>query len=368
MGPGRRAAPAGISRMMLARLRQNLLAWYRAHARPLPWRDRPDPYRVLVSEMMLQQTRAGAVMPYYRRFVARFPDVVALAAAPLDDVLAAWSGLGYYRRARQVHAAARQIVDRHGGELPRDPTAIRELPGVGPYTAGALRSIAFGEPEPVVDGNVARVLARLLAIAGDPRAARVRRLLWDAAGTLLDPRHAGDFNQALMELGATLCAPVHPDCPRCPWRGDCRARREGRQAELPSPSPRPRTRAVQAAAVACGRGGKWLLVRRSGRLLGGMWELPGDGQGNDPERLAMALRRQHRLHAEIGERIGEVRHAILDRRIRLVVYRGTLVRPPRETARGTGWRWVRPGRALAGEVPLSAAGRKALRLLAESRR
>jgi A/G-specific adenine glycosylase len=351
----------GWSARERAGLRRRLLRWYDAHRRLLPWRVRPDPYGVLVSELMLQQTRVATVIPYYECFLARFPTIEDLARAPVDQVLAAWSGLGYYRRARHLHAAARRILSEHGGRFPRSANAVRDLPGVGRYTAGAIRSIAFGEPEPVVDGNAARVLARLLALDGDPRAAPAAGRLWAAAADLVDRRRPGDFNQALMELGATVCTPASPDCPICPWSPDCRARREGRQAEIPARRARAATAVERAAAAVFRRSGRCLLVqRREPGLLEGLWELPGDGGGGAPGVLAEALRRRHRLWAEIGAPLGEVHHAILDRRIRLRFFGARLLRPPRRTRGPGGWRWIEPRRALDGAVPLTAAARKVL--------
>jgi A/G-specific adenine glycosylase len=313
---------------------------------------------------MLQQTRVSVVVPYYERFLERFPTAEALAAAKEEEVLALWSGLGYYRRARHLHAAARQIVVRHGGEFPRPIAAVRELPGVGRYTAGAVASIAFGEAAPVVDGNVARVLARWLGVAGDPKSAEVSGKLWTAASRLVDPEHPGDFNQAVMELGAMICTPSAPECPGCPLRRSCRARAEGRQSELPTRARRVAPRIEPAAVVALRRSGSCLLVRRDGAgLMQGLWELPGDGGGGDGSRLAAALRRRHRLWVEIRESLGEVRHSILDRRIHLAIFRGRLTRPPRQTAGRDGWRWARPAEAMAGSLPLSGAARKVLRAL-----
>jgi A/G-specific adenine glycosylase len=355
--PGRPAPAHG--------LRRRLLAWYRRHARALPWRESPSPYRVLVSEIMLQQTRVAAVIPYYERFLLRFPTVRDLAGAPVEEVLALWSGLGYYGRARRLHQAAQLIVARYGGEFPRGPQAVRELPGVGRYTAGALLSIAFQEPEPAVDGNVSRVLARVRGIRGDPRSTRVSRRLWRAAEELLDPRHPGDFNQALMELGATVCTPAQPDCDTCPLPPDCLAQAAGRQESLPTRTRRTPATAVELAAVVLRRGGRFLLVQRqqSGQL-SGLWEFPGVQQdGVTAARLARALQRQHRLVVEVGEPLGEVRHGILDRRIRLAVYRGRLLEAPSRTAGRGGWRWVEGPAARDGGLALAASARKVLALL-----
>lgn len=354
-------------------LRQALLTWYSRERRRLPWRESPDPYRVLVSEFMLQQTQVATVVPYFERFMARFPTVGELAAAPVEEVLAAWSGLGYYRRARNLHAAARRIVERHGGAVPRGERAVRELPGVGAYTAGAVRSIAFGEHAAVVDGNVGRVLSRLLRMTGAAGSAATSRRLWEAAARLLDPAAPGDFNQALMELGALRCLPAAPDCERCPWGRFCLARAGGVQDTIPRPARRPPTREVREAAIVVRRAGRVLLVRRQGEgELAGMWELPGGGESEmaaegSPD-LAAAVRRRHGLAVAVGPRLGEVRHGILDRRIRLELFaadlRGDAARRP---SRGTA-RWVRPEAALAGGLALAASARKALRQVLEAGR
>jgi A/G-specific adenine glycosylase len=284
-----------------------LLAWFFAHRRELPWREESDPYRIWVSEVMLQQTRAQTVAPYYRRFLERFPDPAALAAAGEQEVLKAWEGLGYYGRARGLHAAAREIVRFHDGRFPSDPQAALALPGVGPYTAAAVLSIAFARPLAVVDGNVLRVVTRLTADDGDPATAAVRVRVRDYVEKSFYNYHPGWVNQAWMELGALTCRPA-PDCPSCPLAFACRALREGRTAELPARRPRPplpvragtmflllpreqveagglRASLEQAWAEAPAgegfgellraRGVPLLAVRRtSAGLLGGLWEFP----------------------------------------------------------------------------------------------
>src|SRR3954451_9258496 len=221
----------------VARMRKALLAFYDAHARDLPWRRTRDPYAIWVSEIMLQQTRVQTVIPYWERWMARFPTVSALAGAELDDVLAAWAGLGYYSRARNLHAGARAVDARFGGALPSRASELREVPGIGPYTAGAIASIAFGERAPLVDGNVARVLARVFAIEHDIKSTAGGKALWATAGELMAALPAatapGDLNQGLMELGATICAAAQPRCLVCPLVSDCSAVRTGRQDELP---------------------------------------------------------------------------------------------------------------------------------------
>lgn len=259
-------------------IRAKLLAHFDAQARDLPWRGSPDPYRILVSEVMSQQTRLETVIPYYRRWVERFPEVAELAEADEEEVLALWQGLGYYSRARNLLAAAREVTARYQGVLPDSYDELRTLPGVGPYTAGAVASIAFGQPVPAVDGNVRRVMARLLD-EPDPAPAALRAL----AAALLDPHRPGDFNQALMELGASICTPRSPECPRCPIREMCRGRASGQQEELPVPRSRgPVPHSTSRVLVVRVRdGGKvWYLMRRRPPkgLLAGMWEFPEEGK------------------------------------------------------------------------------------------
>ena len=264
-----------------------LVGWYRGARRDLPWRRTRDPYAIWVSEVMLQQTRVTVVVPYWQRWMARFPSPAALAGAPLDDVLAAWSGLGYYGRARNLHRGAREVVARYGGRLPDSAGELRTLPGIGRYTAGAIASMAFDRQEPLVDGNVARVLARVFAVEEDVKSAAGQNRLWQLAADLVPSEAPGDFNQALMELGATLCAPAAPRCAGCPLAADCRAHREGRTDELPRLPARRRDAdkpLLAAAAAWVERGGKLLLARRgAGGLFGGLWELP-----QAPSRPALA--------------------------------------------------------------------------------
>jgi A/G-specific adenine glycosylase len=203
--------------------RRRLLGWYARNARDLPWRRTRDPYRILVSEIMLQQTQVERVRAFYRRFLSRFPTVVALAKAQPEAVREAWDGLGYYARSRNLHRAARRVVAHHGGRIPRDPAAIRALPGVGPYTAGAVRSFAFGEAVPILDTNAARVLQRVFGVRGDRRRGRVTRRLWALAAAVTPAARTYDFNQAIMDLGATVCTARTPRCPRCPLRRMCRS-------------------------------------------------------------------------------------------------------------------------------------------------
>ena len=250
--------------------RADLLAWYDATRRDLPWRRTRDPYAIWVSEVMLQQTQVAAVLPYWERFLARFPTPAALAEADEDAVLAAWSGLGYYRRVRHLREGARQVVERHGGSVPPSLDALRALPGIGPYTAGAIASIAFGCEEPVLDGNVRRVLARWTADKGEGGDAR----FWTLARTLVAGPRPGDWNQALMELGAAVCTPVAPDCARCPVAASCRAHATGAPEDFPRARPRKPSRTVRVEVALIEREGAVLLERGGAGPLRGKWDLP----------------------------------------------------------------------------------------------
>lgn len=257
---------------------RNLAVWYGRAARDLPWRRTRDPYRIWLSEVMLQQTRVDTVIPYYERFLARFPDAHALASAPLDDVLALWSGLGYYSRARALHRAAQQVVAEHGGRMPPTAEGLRALAGIGPYTAGAIASIAFDAPEPLVDGNVARVLARAYGVTLDARGSEAQKVFWETAGRLVKADAAvppGVLNQALMELGALVCSPAQPACGVCPLAALCVANRDGLTATLPVTSARAKPKPVAMVAAVVWHGGRVLLARRAAQgLFGGLWEPP----------------------------------------------------------------------------------------------
>jgi A/G-specific adenine glycosylase len=263
-----------------------LLDWYDQNARDLPWRRTRDPYAIWLSEVMLQQTRVDTVIPYYARFLARFPSAQALAEAPLDDVLAHWSGLGYYRRARLLHEGAKAVVARHEGRVPEAPEARRALPGVGRYTAGAIGSIAFDLPEPIVDGNVARVLTRLSCIATPLGARETERLLWEQAELLCRGTRPGALNQALMELGACVCLPQNARCEACPLAEACAARRHGRVGELPVPAPKKAARPVQLVALLARDASERVYLQRGrGNLFGGLWGVPmREGAGADTAR------------------------------------------------------------------------------------
>lgn len=260
-----------------AALRGVLLDWYDQGARVMPWRGARDPYLIWISEIMLQQTRVDQAQPYFERFVAAFPNVFTLAGADLDAVLRCWEGLGYYSRARNLHAAARLVVANHNGQVPHDPDALRALPGIGPYTAAAILSIAYGQPHGVLDGNVIRVLTRLMALEADAGASATRSLLQHEADRLVDPHRPGDFNQALMELGATCCTPRAPACGRCPWASSCRALAQSRPEFFPVKTKKaPVPKVDHAVGILRDEAGKILISQRlPDGFLGGLWMLPG---------------------------------------------------------------------------------------------
>ncbi|WP_337175591.1 NUDIX domain-containing protein [Paludisphaera sp.] len=356
----------------LAGVRERLLAWFDVEKRPLPWRADRDPYRILVSEMMLVQTTVAAVVSYFDRFVAEFPDLASLAAADEERVLKAWEGLGYYRRARQLHAAARAIVADHGGGMPRDPAAVRALPGVGRYMAGAILSQAFDLPEPIVEANSRRVLARLVAERGEVTTAKPLARLWEVAGRLVAGERAGDFNQALMELGALVCAPREPRCLICPVAESCEARRLGLQAEIPRLPARTASQEVAEACAVVVDAGRVLMVRRAGPgLWAGFWEFPtvhlvgpdpagrgGLGPSIDLER---GVERLTGVEIVVGSLVHSLSYGVTRYRVRLDAHAATPRPRPggAELVPGSGMSaaaWVEPGGLR--ELTMSAAGRR----------
>jgi A/G-specific adenine glycosylase len=338
-------------------LKGDLLAWYRRNRRDLPWRRTGDPYAVWVSEVMLQQTGARVVIPYYEAFLLRFPRLTDLADATEEEVLSLWSGLGYYHRARNLLRGARAVRDLHRGRFPATLEAALAVPGVGLYTASAVLSIARGLPLPVVDGNVRRVLSRLFALSG-PRW-RKDGPYYNLAQELLDHKDPGSWNQALMELGATVCRPRKPLCPACPLRLGCRARAQGSPEAFPEPRHRRATVRVTVAAALVERGGLVLLVRRKeGRLMGRLWEVPQTSlESGGRADLVRELRSAHGIDVVPGPLLVRARHAITHRSIQLEGYLSKLKgRPPRDTER---FAWVDPRRP-AG-LPMGAITRKMLK-------
>ncbi len=366
--------PAPDLAMLTPRTRPAFLkaldAWSRQHGRQLPWRRCGDPYRVWISEVMLQQTTVTAVIPYFERFLGEFPTVAALAAAEEAAVLRQWEGLGYYSRARNLHAAARRIVQEFSGEMPRDVTVLQSLPGVGRYTAGAIASFAFDEPAPIVEANTQRLYARLLGEDRDLKSTPVQRRLWSLADFLVaTPAQTaksasvakllpGDINQALMDLGATICTPVAPLCPRCPVRSWCRAFVENRQTEIPKLPERPQITELRDVSVAVCRDGRYLLRQREpGERWAGLWDFPRSTIPADADWTTVICEHvadQTGLQIVVGERLTSLRHSVTRYRIQLEchlaeVASGGLREQP-------GLRWVSP--ADFDSYPLSVTARK----------
>ena len=302
-------------------------AWFDAERRDLPWRRTHDPYAIWLSEVMLQQTRVRTVESYFPRFLEAYPTVGHLARADLADVLGAWSGLGYYRRARALYAGAREVVTKYGGKLPADAVALRTISGIGPYTAGAIASIAFGAQEPLVDGNVARVLARLFALHCDVRSPAGSREVWALAADLVPADRPGRHNESLMELGATVCLPREPRCDACPVHDLCAARREGIENELPHAKKKKPPREVNMLALVSRRGKRVLLGRRRpGGLFGGLWEPPMvEGGDTQAEALLTAM-----LGVAVREmkRVTEQTHVLTHRKLRITIATAVIENDP----------------------------------------
>lgn len=339
--------PVPLDPALAERLATHLLVWFETNQRPMPWRERRDPYAIWVSEIMLQQTQVATVIPYYERFMERFPTVATLAEAPQDELLKHWEGLGYYSRARNLHKAAQQIASTEGGVFPGDFERIRALPGIGDYTAGAISAIAFNQPRPAVDGNVLRVLARWFALEDDVTRAQTRRRFADLAVRLIPSGEASRFNQALMEFGATVCTPARPRCAACPLRADCAALAEGQVGMLPVKTRKPPPKDVTyAVAVIESSDGRLLIVRRpSDGLLGGLWEFPTlEVSGHEEAEAALSQTSLERFGMRLTSLVGliAVPHAFTHLRAVFLAYKA-------QPAPGFGLptedgdlRWVKP--------------------------
>lgn len=327
-----------------------LPVWFDGARRPMPWREpgpdgRRDPYRVWVSEIMLQQTRVETAIPYFDRFIERFPSVADLAVAPLDDVLKQWEGLGYYSRARNLHRAARGVVAEHSGVVPSEETAFRALPGVGPYTAAAVLSLAFDAPLAVLDGNVIRVLTRVFGIQADARSGKTRRRLQELSDALLDKSRPGRWNESVMELGATVCTPRSPACPVCPLRAICAAASRGTPEAFPVVSKRaPVPHHTIAVGLVTDEAGRLFIQRRpEDAMLGGLWEFPG-GKVEPGETLEEACAREVReevgLDVAVGPPVARVEHAYSHFRITMHAFRCQYQGGSPRTESGEPWAWV----------------------------
>ena len=363
------AEAAGLRPAQRRRLARRLLAWFAEHARTLPWRRDRDPYAIWVSEVMLQQTQVATVIPYFERFLHAFPTLSALAGADEQAVLKLWEGLGYYRRARDLHRAARLLADAHAGRIPDNPDLFRSLPGVGRYTAGAVLSQAFDRRLPILEANTQRVLCRLLGLREDPRSAAAQRRLWQAAEELLPARDIGQFNQALMELGALVCTPRSPDCAACPLAAWCAARRLGLQEEIPARAEPPAPVEVHEGAVVVRRAARVLLVQRPAHdRWAGLWEFPHGPLEQGETYEGAAARLLHELtgvEADPGAELLTLKHGVTRFRITMVcfeaAYRGGRFR--------AGFypqgKWVKPDQLTS--YPVSAPQRRLAQALLRPR-
>lgn len=357
------------------RFRQRLRAWYARNARDLPWRRSADPYRIWVSEIMLQQTQVATAEPYFERFVRVFPTIAALAAAEEAEVLRCWEGLGYYRRARQMHQAAQIMVDQHGGRFPREFQAVYSLPGIGRYTAGAILSIAFDQRQPILEANTMRLFSRLLGFHGDPTTAAGQRLLWAMAEAVLPQKNVGAFNQALMELGSEVCRLRRPLCHDCPVVRLCTAKAEGREQQIPPPKQKPSIQRRREAAVAVYRRGRVLLVLQpDGGRWAGLWDFP---RLQVHEAKPTTLRREicrgveelTGLSIALGEPLMTLKHGVTRYRITLECFRAECLddkaasadKSDASTAERLVCRWVEP--ASLSDYPLNTTGRQLAQLL-----
>ena len=323
-----------------------LLSWYHKHKRDLPWRRSQDPYRILVSEIMLQQTQVQTVIPYYHRWLKRFPTFKALARAPLQDVLKTWEGLGYYSRARNLHTLAQKVTKEHKGNLPSTYDALKALPGIGRYTAGAVLSIAFGRDYPVVDGNVLRVFARYFAIRKDIAQPATQKDMWELATRLVPHGHAGDYNQAIMELGATICTPRNPSCVKCPLVRGCLAFKQKIQNELPVKKKSAPTPHYDIGAGVIHHKGKILISQRPLKgLLGGLWEFPG-GKREPGEAIKTTVAREIKeelgIRVAVGKKLAEIDHAYSHFKITLHAHVCQWLSGKPMSHASERWRWVYP--------------------------
>ncbi|HPF98717.1 MAG TPA: A/G-specific adenine glycosylase [Kiritimatiellia bacterium] len=336
-----------VAPSVIRAFRRDLASWFARHRRSLPWRTRRTPYRVWISELMLQQTRVEQVIPYFRRFMKRFPSVVSLAEAPRQDVLKLWEGLGYYARARRAQDTARYLVREAGGRFPETAEGLLALPGIGPYTAAAVGSLALGLDMAVVDGNVIRVLSRVMAYRGDARSPAARRQFQRWAEDLIVPGRAGESNEAVMELGALCCTPRNPQCPICPLRRVCKAHALGRATAFPVQAPRGKVpHKVVGAGVVIGRGRRVLIAqRKESSMLGGLWEFPGGTREPGetmPQCIARELKEEMGISVMVGPHLVTVPHAYSHFTIELHTYWAKIRSGRPKTIHCADFAWVKP--------------------------
>jgi A/G-specific adenine glycosylase len=353
------------SAIKIKRRQTNLLNWYRANRRDLPWRRTNDPYRIWISEVMLQQTQVDTVLSYYRRFLERFPNVSALASANLSQVLKVWEGLGYYARARNLHKAAGMILDAHNGEVPRDYASLRLIPGIGDYTAAAIASIVYGEPVSVLDGNARRVLARWVMLREETDSVSGLKILRLAAEKNLFSDDPGAWNQAVMELGALVCVPRTPHCNVCPVTANCEAYRQKATLKIPLRRKRRPIPHYQVTAALIRHRGKILITRRPEKgLLGGLWEFPGGKQevGETlPECLARELKEELDVETIVGEEFCRLDHAYTHFKITLHVFEARIVSGKPKPIQVTEVKWIKPEEL--GEYAFPRADRRVIEML-----
>ncbi|CAI2719158.1 A/G-specific adenine glycosylase [Nitrospina watsonii] len=322
-----------------------LLAWFDAERRPMPWRETRDPYRIWVSEIMLQQTQVKTVIPYYQRWIASFPTVEKLARARENTVLKHWEGLGYYSRARNLHRAAKEVVREHDGRVPDTLDGILSLPGIGRYTAGAVLSIAYNQPVPVLDGNVKRVVSRLFGLMENGATRKSETRLWEHAGSLLPATRPGDFNQSLMELGATVCLPQNPMCLLCPIAKHCEAFKQGEPERYPPPKQQPETKKIEVSAAIIQKEGKVFIQQRPrDGLMGGLWEFPGgkrEKKENPEDCLIREIQEELGVTVAIREKLMTLKHAYTRFRVTLHAFTCDIESGRLRPTHCERWRWVR---------------------------
>ena len=336
------------------KFQNSLIRWFQTHNERLPWRRTRDPYKIWVSEIMLQQTTVGAVIPYYQKFVRKFPNCRGLAQVPLKDVLSLWSGLGYYSRARNLHKGAKLVMEKYQGRLPKDPKALQKIPGIGRYTAGAIASIAFQKNVPLVDGNVMRVYARLFWITKDIK--KHQGYFWKIAQDAMAQRRPGDFNQGLMELGRRICTPKNPDCRQCPLRKYCVAFSKGKPEALPRPLKQKETRPVTLGVALVQDRGRLLMVqRRDKTVLKDLWEFPTIPGGLTSQKIIQGLKTQWNLKTHVIQPLPRLKHSIMNQRITLYPFVCSLEVKARKRRQ---WQWIYP--AMMDQMATSSMNKKTL--------